>query len=200
MEIKQAKYLMSSPTVKGCPAPDKPEFAFVGRSNVGKSSLINFLTGRKSLALTSVSPGKTKNINHFIINDAWYLVDLPGYGFAKVSKTTRDDWQKNLSEYLMQRTNLLNVFALIDVNIPPQQIDLEFINWMGENNIPFSIVFTKADKPNIQNLNNNIQKFLDTLAQTWEVLPPHFVTSSTRKAGKEDILDYIDSCFEQISE
>ncbi len=200
MEIKQAKYLMSSPTVKGCPAPDKPEFAFVGRSNVGKSSLINFLTGRKSLALTSVSPGKTKNINHFIINDAWYLVDLPGYGFAKVSKTTRDDWQKNLSEYLMQRTNLLNVFALIDVNIPPQQIDLEFINWMGENKIPFSIVFTKADKPNIQQLNNNVQKFLDTLSQTWQVLPPHFVTSSTRKAGKEDILDYIDSCFEQISE
>ena len=191
---------MSSPTVKGCPAPDKPEFAFVGRSNVGKSSLINFLTGRKSLALTSVSPGKTKNINHFIINDAWYLVDLPGYGFAKVSKTTRDDWQKNLSEYLMQRTNLLNVFALIDVNIPPQQIDLEFINWMGENKIPFSIVFTKADKPNIQNLNNNIQKFLDTLAQTWEVLPPHFVTSASRKAGKEDILDYIDSCFDEISE
>ncbi len=200
MEIKQAKYLMSSPTLKGCPPPDKAEFAFVGRSNVGKSSLINYLTGRKSLALTSVSPGKTKNINHFLINDAWYLVDLPGYGFAKVSKTTRDDWQKNLSEYLQKRTNLLNVFALIDVNIPPQQIDLEFINWMGESKIPFAIVFTKADRPNIQTLNNNIQKFLDTLSQTWEQLPPHFVTSASRKAGKEEILDYIDGCFEQISE
>ena len=200
MEIKQAKYLMSSPTVKGCPAPDKPEFAFVGRSNVGKSSLINFLTGRKSLALTSVSPGKTKNINHFIINDSWYLVDLPGYGFAKVSKTTRDDWQKNLSEYLVKRTNLLNVFSLIDVNIPPQQIDLEFINWMGENKIPFTIVFTKADKPNIQTLNNNVARFLDVLSQTWEQLPPYFVTSAVRKVGKDEILDYIQECFDQISE
>ena len=200
MEIKQAKYLMSSPTVKGCPAPDKPEFAFVGRSNVGKSSLINFLTGRKSLALTSVSPGKTKNINHFIINDSWYLVDLPGYGFAKVSKTTRDDWQKNLSEYLVKRTNLLNVFSLIDINIPPQQIDLEFINWMGENKIPFTIVFTKADKPNIQTLNNNVARFLDVLSQTWEQLPPYFVTSAVRKVGKDEILDYIQECFDQISE
>ncbi len=200
MEIKQARYVQSSPTLAGCPMADKPEFAFVGRSNVGKSSLINLLTARNNLALTSVSPGKTRNINHFIINEQWYLVDLPGYGFAKVSKKQRDEWQNNLNEYLIKRTNLVNVFVLVDCNIPPQRIDIEFINWLGAQSIPFGIVFTKSDKPKVHALNVNINDFLSALAEHWEHLPPHFVSSSVRKVGREEILDYIDQCLEQISE
>lgn len=196
MHIKSANYLQSCPTYKGCPKPEKPEFAFIGRSNVGKSSVINLLTNRNGLALTSVSPGKTRNINHFIINDSWYLVDLPGYGYAKISQLQRALWQENLEDYLQKRENLMTVFLLIDSNVPTQKSDIEFANWMGKHSIPFSLIFTKADKPKVLDLNKNINSFLDELSKTWVSLPPHFVTSANKKTGREELLDYIQQCMD----
>lgn len=191
MHISSANYIQSVPTISGCPKPNKPEFAFVGRSNVGKSSLINMITNRNGLAQTSNSPGKTKNINHFLINDEWYLVDLPGYGYAKTSQLQRGIWMKNLENYLTKRENLMNVFLLIDSNIKPQQKDIEFANWLGHNSIPFSIVFTKADKAKKAELAKNIEAFEDEMLKYWKELPPSFLTSAEKKIGRDEILNYI---------
>ncbi len=191
MDIKSAKFLQSTPTLKGCPSPEKPEFAFIGRSNVGKSSLINMLVQRKSLALTSSNPGKTKAINHFEINDSWYLVDLPGYGYAKISQKERNSWMVNLQEYLTKRENLLNIFILIDANIPPQNSDLTFCDWLGENSLPFCIVFTKSDKSKQHQLQLNLTEFHKSMGVTWEEMPPYIVTSVDKKLGRDELLDYI---------
>ncbi|MBE0653103.1 MAG: YihA family ribosome biogenesis GTP-binding protein, partial [Bacteroidales bacterium] len=169
-----------------------PEFAFTGRSNVGKSILINFLTHRKKLAKTSTTPGKTQLINHFLINDSWYLVDLPGYGYAKVSKKNRDLFGSLIEEYIMGRKNLLNLFVLIDSNIPPQKNDLDFINWLGFNNIPFSLVFTKADKSTRRSVQLNLKNFRTEMLKTWETMPPEFLSSSRKKTGGQEILEYIE--------
>ena len=194
LTIHTAEYAMSSPDLAGCPAPDKAEFAFIGRSNVGKSSLINMLCNKKGLALTSNKPGKTRKFNYFIINDAWYLVDLPGYGYAQTSHVQRDVWQRNMETYLIRRENLVNVFLLIDANIPPQKKDINFIEWLGENMVPFSLVFTKSDKPKRIDLKKNIDAMHDALLESWETLPPEFITSSDTMLGKENILKYIEDC------
>ncbi len=193
MPIKYATYVKSSATISQCPEHQRPEYAFIGRSNVGKSSLINMLTGNKKLAKTSATPGKTLLINHFIINNDWYLVDLPGYGFAKRSKTERTKLEQMISGYILQRESLTNLFVLIDSRHEPQLIDLEFIQWLGESGIPFSIVFTKADKLSKQALNNNINAYLARLAKDWDSLPPHFITSSETKQGREELLSYIET-------
>ena len=184
---------MSNSDYKACPKPTLPEFAFIGRSNVGKSSLINMLLSKKNLAKTSSAPGKTQLINHFIINDAWYLVDLPGYGYAKVSKNQREKWQKLISSYLRHRENLTLVFILIDVRLEPQKIDLEFINWCGEEQIPFSLVLTKLDKVSRAEAQRNLMKLQEALLESWEELPPFFATSATNGEGREALLGYIDS-------
>lgn len=189
--IKSAEFVMSNTRMEKCPAPTIPEFAFIGRSNVGKSSLINMLVAKKGMAKTSQSPGKTQLINHFLINKSWYLVDLPGYGFAKVSKETRAKWEKMINEYLLKRTNLITVFVLIDSRIPPQEIDLEFIDWLGTNQIPFSIAFTKLDKLKKMEVVNNIGTFKKALSETWAKLPEMFLTSAETKQGREEILSYI---------
>ena len=193
MEIKKAEFTLSAPTVSMCPKDYKPEYAFIGRSNVGKSSLINMLTNNKKLAKTSATPGKTLLINHFIINDEWYLVDLPGYGFAKRSKSVQRSIDEMISSYILHREQLVNVFLLIDVRHEPQKIDTEFMNWLGENGVPFSIVFTKADKLSASKLRANVDAYLQSLLDTWEELPPYFVTSSEKKQGREPLLDYIES-------
>src|SRR4051794_32889329 len=177
MVIKQAAYLISSPSVELCPKPEKPEYAFIGRSNAGKSSLINMLCNR-DLAKTSASPGKTKLINHFIINNEWYIVDLPGYGYAKISQTQRKQWEKMIEDYLRKRKNLINVFVLIDSRHKPQASDLEFVNKLGAWQIPFSLVFTKADKEKPKAVERNVNVFLHGLKETWKVLPNYFVTSA----------------------
>ena len=192
MTIKSADYTISSARVQQCPAGDLPEFAFIGRSNVGKSSLINMLTGRSNLAKTSATPGKTVLINHFLINSQWYLVDLPGYGYAKRGMQQRDELQRMISSYILQRDQMMNLFLLIDSRHEPQRIDLEFIEWLGENGIPFSIVFTKADKLSKGKLAANVKQYLSELSKQWEELPPHFITSSETKLGREEVLDYID--------
>ena len=192
MLIKSAEYLISSARVDQCPQGDLPEFAFIGRSNVGKSSLINMLTGRAGLAKTSATPGKTILINHFIINNEWYLVDLPGYGYAKRGQQQRDELQRMITGYILRREQMMNLFLLIDARHEPQRIDLEFIEWLGENGIPFSIVFTKADKLSKGKLATNIRHYLGELSKQWEELPPHFITSSETKQGREELLDYID--------
>lgn len=200
MDIKSAAYLKSSAFIHQCPEHNSPEYAFIGRSNVGKSSLINMLTGNKKLAKTSATPGKTLLINHFLINGGqWYLVDLPGYGFAKRSKTERQKLENMISGYILQRRQLVNLFVLIDCRHAPQQIDLEFLQWLGESNIPFSIVFTKADKLSKQALAKSIDAYLQRLAEDWEPLPPHFVTSAETRLGRDDLLDYIDSINASIS-
>ncbi len=200
MDIKSAAYLKSSAFIHQCPEHNSPEYAFIGRSNVGKSSLINMLTGNKKLAKTSATPGKTLLINHFLINGGqWYLVDLPGYGFAKRSKTERQKLENMISGYILQRRQLVNLFVLIDCRHAPQQIDLEFLQWLGESNIPFSIVFTKADKLSKQALAKSIDAYLLRLAEDWEPLPPHFVTSAETRLGRDDLLDYIDSINASIS-
>lgn len=200
MDIKSAAYLKSSAFIHQCPEHNCPEYAFIGRSNVGKSSLINMLTGNKKLAKTSATPGKTLLINHFLINGGqWYLVDLPGYGFAKRSKTERQKLENMISGYILQRRQLVNLFVLIDCRHAPQQIDLEFLQWLGESNIPFSIVFTKADKLSKQALATSIDAYLQRLAEDWEPLPPHFVTSAETRLGRDDLLDYIDSINASIS-
>ena len=197
MEIKTAVYLQSEVDWRKCPAPDMPEYAFIGRSNVGKSSLINMLTNNRNLAKTSSKPGKTQTINHFLMNKSWYLVDLPGYGFAKTSKTNREKWQKMISDYLLHRENLQLVFVLADSRLEPQQIDVDFINNLGENGIPFAIIFTKADKISSGKAMSNIQKMKNRLLETWESLPPMIKSSSLSGLGKEKILDYIDEINQQ---
>ncbi|MEL6699820.1 MAG: ribosome biogenesis GTP-binding protein YihA/YsxC [Bacteroidota bacterium] len=192
MEITQAEFIKSSQNVTQVPGPDRPEYAFTGRSNVGKSSLINYLCNRRNLALTSGTPGKTQLINHFLINKDWYLVDLPGYGYAKVSKTQRSQFQEMMGDYLLNRPNLMNTFVLVDSRIPPQEIDLQFMEFLGVHSLPFSIVFTKTDKPKPAVFEKNQALYKEKLYETWEELPPMFYTTSTKKKGKEDILDYID--------
>ena len=194
MEIKEARFIVSNTKVEKCPRPDKPEYAFIGRSNVGKSSLINMLCNNRKLAKTSSTPGKTQTINHFLINENWYLVDLPGYGYAKVSKSKRYMFQDFIVKYLTKRDSLVNVFVLIDSRLSPQAIDLDFINWLGKNALPFSLVFTKTDKISKRELENNLAKFEDALYRTWEELPPMFISSAKKQTGKEDILQYIAGC------
>ncbi|MDE3235302.1 MAG: YihA family ribosome biogenesis GTP-binding protein [Bacteroidota bacterium] len=191
MQIKSAQYLVSSPSFDKCPKPDKPEYAFIGRSNVGKSSLINMLTNQKSLAKTSAQPGKTQMINHFIINKEWYIVDLPGYGYAKISQSSRRRWEQMIENYLRKRENLVNVFVLIDSRHTPQKIDLEFVNKLGEWEIPFTLVFTKADKEKPGVVDRNVKAFLGKLRETWQFLPQSFVTSAEKKTGREEILQFI---------
>lgn len=192
MEIKSAEFILSNTDYRKCPAPEKPEYAFIGRSNVGKSSLINMLCGKKGLAKTSSTPGKTLLINHFLVNNIWYLVDLPGYGFAKVSKDEREKLENMIRGYLQNRKNLLSVFVLIDCRIPPQQKDLDFINGLGEKFIPFSIVFTKADKLSRTKLEASVKSFKEKLLQTWNELPPTFITSAEIKTGRDEVLNYIE--------
>jgi GTP-binding protein len=186
-----AEFVKSSSALKECPKPDLPEYAFIGRSNVGKSSLINMLCANRGLAKTSATPGKTRLINHFKINEQWYLVDLPGYGYAKVSREKRKDFDKTLFNYLNKRENLHCVFVLIDSRIPPQANDLEFINRLGEMQIPFAIVFTKTDKTTQKQLNDNTKAFKNEMLKTWEELPSCFYSSSTTKAGREEVLGFI---------
>lgn len=193
MIIKSAVFIKSSPKVSDCPKSALPEYAFIGRSNVGKSSLINMLTDHKGLALTGSTPGKTLLINHFLINDAWYLVDLPGYGFAQRGKKQRDELRAMIEGYIMGREALTNLFVLIDSRLEPQKIDLEFINWAGENGIPFSIVFTKADKLTKTALNTNIENYKERLKEDWETLPPIFITSSEKSIGRDELLNYINN-------
>jgi len=197
MQIKTAQYLISSPSFEKCPTPNKPEFAFIGRSNVGKSSLINMLVNQKNLAKTSATPGKTQLINHFIINNSWYLVDLPGYGYAKRSQKDRNRWEQMIENYLRKRENLINVFVLIDVRHSPQQNDLAFINKLGEWQVPFILVFTKADKEKPNAVKRNEQSFLDKMKETWQFLPQSFITSAEKKIGREELLTFIQSCLEE---
>ena len=192
MEIKKSEFVISAPTVSKCPKDDKPEYAFIGRSNVGKSSLINMLCNHKGLAKTSATPGKTLLINHFIINNEWYLVDLPGYGFAKRSKTVQQKLEQMIASYILQRKQLINVFVLIDIRHEQQKIDREFVDWLGESNVPFTIVFTKADKLGPGKAKQNAQKWLEQLKDRWETLPPYYITSSEKKLGREELLAYID--------
>lgn len=195
MEIIKSEYLISSPSVDKCPEPDRPEYAFIGRSNVGKSSLINMLTNKKELAKISRSPGKTQLINHFNVMSSdkqhWYLVDLPGYGFAKVSQQQRKNWQKMIAEYLKTRQNLMNVFLLIDSRHDPQEIDIKFVNQLGEWQVPFALIFTKADKISQREVAAHVKKFQMELKETWEELPPHFVTSAVKHLGIKPIMEFI---------
>lgn len=191
MIIKSAEYVISNPDWQKCPKPDKPEYAFIGRSNVGKSSLINMLANNQHLAKVSGTPGKTQLINHFIINSAWYLVDLPGYGFAKRSLAQRKQWQKMIEDYLRKRENLVCVFTLVDSRLTPQRSDLEFIDQLGEWEVPFHLIFTKSDKNTQLETSRNVKAFLNKMRENWEFLPQHFITSTLKKTGREDILDYI---------
>lgn len=192
MEIKKSEYVISAPNYSLCPKDTKPEYAFIGRSNVGKSSLINMLCRHKGLAKTSATPGKTLLINHFIINNEWYLVDLPGYGYAKRSKSVQKKLEQMISGYILQREQLINLFVLIDVRHDQQKIDREFIDWLGESQVPFAIIFTKADKVSMTKARENAKKWMDTLKDTWEELPPYFITSSEKAIGRDEVLDYID--------
>lgn len=192
MIIKKAEYAISSPRVELCPKSVEPEFAFIGRSNVGKSSLINMLTNQKSLAKTSAMPGKTMLINHFKINGEWYLVDLPGYGYAKRGKKAQDELTRMISSYILEREQMVNLFVLIDIRHEPQRIDMEFIEWLGENGVPFSIVFTKADKLSGGKAAGNVHRFLTELKKQWEELPPHFITSNVTRQGRDEVLTYIE--------
>lgn len=192
MEITQAEFIKSSTDISQCPPPDKKEYAFIGRSNVGKSSLINMLSNNKKLAKISGTPGKTQTINHFIMNNDWYLVDLPGYGYAKTSRTNRKEWTKFIKDYVLKRENLINLFLLVDSRHAPQKIDLEFMSWLGYKQVPFSIVFTKIDKLSSTEFNKNITNYKKELLKHWESLPKTFVSSSTTKIGKLEILQYID--------
>ena len=193
MEIKSAEFVISNTDVKKCPAGNFPEYAFIGRSNVGKSSLINMLTGKKGLAMTSQKPGKTLLINHFIINNNWFLVDLPGYGFAQRGKEGRQNIQRIIEDYILEREQLTNLFVLIDCRHEAQKIDLEFMEWLGENGVPFSIIFTKIDKISKGRLKENLRAYQEKLLETWEELPPILLSSSEKKDGREEILDYIDT-------
>lgn len=192
MIINSARFVISNTTVKKCPAEMLHEYAFIGRSNVGKSSLINMLTNKKSLAQTSSKPGKTLLINHFLINDSWHIVDLPGYGYAQRSKDSRQAIERIIQEYILNRRQMTNLFLLIDVRHKPQKIDLEFMEWLGENEVPFAIVFTKLDKLSSTACKKSISAYCNTLREQWEELPPIFATSSEDGRGREELLDYID--------
>ena len=198
MEIKSAEFVISNTDYKKCPEGSKPEYAFIGRSNVGKSSLINMLCNKKGLAMTSSKPGKTLLINHFIINDEWYVVDLPGYGYASTGKKMRVQLQNIIESYILNREQLVNLFVLIDCRHEPQQIDLEFMEWLGENEVPFAIIFTKIDKISRGRLTENLNKYKERLLETWEELPPILLSSSETKDGREEILDYIQSINRQL--
>lgn len=200
MEINTAEFTLSAPRESMCPKDDKIEYAFIGRSNVGKSSLINMICGNKKLAKTSAVPGKTLLINHFLVNREWYLVDLPGYGYAKRSKTERARLEQMISGYILQRKQLACVFVLVDVRLEAQKIDIEFINWLGASGIPFAIVFTKADKLSAGKLNTNVEAYKKKLDENWDELPPIFVTSSETKAGKDELLNYIDSINKELKD
>ena len=194
MRIKNARFVVSNSRVAQCPNTKLPEFAFIGRSNVGKSSLINMLTDRKKLAKTSGNPGKTQLINHFLINEKWHLVDLPGYGYARVSKKNKKEFQQYITDYFLERKQLVNAFLLIDIRHEPQPIDLEFMEWMGTQQVPFSIIFTKADKLSERVIDTTVSAYLHTLLEgIWEETPPHFVTSSTSRLGKDAVLGYIET-------
>ncbi|OJV51866.1 MAG: YihA family ribosome biogenesis GTP-binding protein [Bacteroidetes bacterium 43-16] len=196
--MKNAKYLISSPSISKCPAPDRPEYAFIGRSNVGKSSLINLLTEQNALAKVSATPGKTILINHFLINanskdeGGWYLVDLPGYGYAKRSKSQREQWLKVMNDYFEKRENLVTIFVLIDSRLSPQANDIEFLEGLGEIGVPFNLVFTKADKNSQAETSKNVKTFLNKMKESWEYIPKHFVTSTVKKSGRKEILQYIE--------
>ena len=198
VEIKSAAFVISNTDIEKCPSDDKPEYAFIGRSNVGKSSLINMLTQKKGLAKTSGKPGKTQLINHFMINDEWYIVDLPGYGYAKTSKKNRAIWEKFISDFLTKRESLVNIFVLLDSRLEPQKIDLEFMNWCGEKQLPFSMVFTKIDKLSSSALQKNLARYKKEMLKYWEELPPIFVTSSTSAFGREKLLNYIEAINENM--
>ena len=201
MLIKTAEFVISSARADRCPPTDgKPEYAFIGRSNVGKSSLINMLTGRKKLAMTSATPGKTLLINHFSINNEWYLVDLPGYGYAKRGKKEMEKLRNLIEYYVLERKELTCLFVLIDSRLTPQRIDLEFIQWLGEEGVPFALIFTKADKSKTTELRKNVDGFLNELRNEWEELPPHFVTSSAQGRGRDEVLDYIEQINTQFHE
>jgi len=199
MIIHSATFIKSSPTIKECPDPLVPEFGFIGRSNVGKSSLINMLTGWSRLAKTSVQPGKTRTINHFSVNDSWYLVDLPGYGYAKVPVKLREKWVRATEEYILKRENLVSLFVLLDSRHKPQRSDLEFMEFLGLNNIPFARVFTKSDKLSITNLENSVSQFDSVMMNNWESLPVSFITSAVKGNGREEILDYIEESMKNFS-
>lgn len=192
MEIRSAEFICSNTKVDKLPLPDKPEHAFIGRSNVGKSSLINMLTGKRKLAKTSQTPGKTQLINHFLINGAWYMVDLPGYGYARTSKKNRRTWEGFITDYLERRPNLQCVMVLIDSRLEPQAIDLEFVNWLGSREVPFALVFTKADKQSRQKTLQHIRLFEREMLKTWENVPEIFITSSEKQLGKEEVLEFIE--------
>ena len=192
MIIRNADFLVSNPDPSKCPAPDKPEYAFIGRSNVGKSSLINMLLGRRNLAKTSSTPGKTRLINHFIVNDEWYLVDLPGYGYAKISKKEREKWEGMIRTYLTRRESLVNTFILIDSRIEPKKSDIDFIDWFGESQLPFALIFTKTDKLTSNAMASNIAAFKAKLSETWDELPTMFLSSAENGLGRDSILDFIE--------
>lgn len=198
MQINQSRFIISNTDVDKCPQSKLPEYAFIGRSNVGKSSLINMLANRKKLAMTSSSPGKTRLINHFLMNEEWHLVDLPGYGFAKTGKSTRESFGRIITDYMLKREQLTCVFVLVDVRHDPQKVDVEFINWLGEEGIPLAIVFTKADKLSHSKVHMNVIAYKEKLAELWEELPISFVTSSVDVKGKDEVLDYIDSINQQL--
>lgn len=198
MDIKTAEFSISSPMVSMCPKDTKPEYAFIGRSNVGKSSLINMLTRNRKLAKTSATPGKTLLINHFIINKEWYLVDLPGYGYAKRSKKEVQKLDQMIRGYILGREQLVNVFVLVDVRLEPQAIDLEFMNWLGMSGIPFSIVFTKADKLSAQKVRQSVEAYKQKMLETWEEMPPYFVTSAEKHDGRDDVLNYIEQINKEL--
>jgi len=199
MIIHSATFIKSSPTIKECPTPIKPEFGFIGRSNVGKSSLINMLTGWSKLAKTSVQPGKTRTINHFFVNDSWYLVDLPGYGYAKVPVKLREKWVRATEEYILKRENLVSLFVLLDTRHKPQLSDLEFMEFLGLNNIPFARVFTKTDKITMTALENSINQYNSEMLKNWESLPVSFITSSVKGNGRDEILNYIEESMNNFS-
>lgn len=198
MIVKTADFKFSSEKVSQVPPDGMPDFAFIGRSNVGKSSLINMLTGKAGMAKVSGTPGKTKLVNHFLINEQWYLVDLPGYGYARVSKSAKEKFGKLIVNYILKCEKMHFLFVLVDSRHEPQKIDLEFINMLGENGVPFGIVFTKADKQSVNQTESNVSRYKKTLLETWEELPPIFVTSSEKKQGKEDVLDFIGECLDKM--
>ena len=193
MIVSSAEFVKSSQELNQCPQPDMPEFAFIGRSNVGKSSLINMLVEKKDLAKTSSQPGKTQLINHFIINKEWYLVDLPGYGYAKTSMENRKKWRKMIEDYLLKRVNLLTVFVLVDSRLEPQKIDLEFINFLGENQVPITLIFTKTDKQSVKKTEESLERFKESLSEYWEELPEIILTSSEKRVGRDEVLETIEN-------
>lgn len=193
MILKTAEFVKSSQYLEQCPQPDMPEFAFIGRSNVGKSSLINMLVDKKDLAKTSSQPGKTQLINHFLINEEWYLVDLPGYGYAKTSMENRKKWRKMIDDYLLKRVNLLTVFVLVDSRLEPQKIDLEFINFLGENQVPITLIFTKTDKQSAKKTEESLERFKESLSEYWEELPEIILTSSEKRVGRDEVLETIEN-------